>query len=109
MKFKTYYKNKIIVNLFFYIPHSVVGGNTQSNRDIWMNPEHDNLMNWIHEIFHTFFYDNDNANSGIGKYGTPEMPNQTDIDDFFYNPELPKYYKWLNFTYNTVYMRLLIT
>ena len=47
----------------------------------------------IHEIWHTLFYDNDNAASGIGKYGTPEMPNQKDINGLINNEMLQKVIK----------------
>ncbi len=56
-----------------------------------MNNFHNNKRNRIHEWFHTFFFDRDNAPDGIGNYnpGT-DMPNQRDINNLIYNPRLPK-------------------
>jgi hypothetical protein len=83
------FKDKIIIN-YDGIRKGTVGGITQNYRHIAMNPKKDSPMHRIHEIYHTLFYNNDNARSGIGKYGTPEMPNQKDIDGFINNENLPK-------------------
>lgn len=45
---------------------------------------------FIHELFHNFFYNNDNANSGIGSYSTDDMPGQNDINNMINNIDLPK-------------------
>lgn len=67
------------------------GGVTIDHRIIAMNSRYDNLRRRIHEIFHTLFFDNDNAESGIGNYnpGT-SLPNQNDIDMLLSNPQLPE-------------------
>ncbi|MFA6571788.1 MAG: RHS repeat-associated core domain-containing protein [Bacteroidota bacterium] len=66
------------------------GGVTTENNSIIMNKFQDNLRNRIHEIFHTFFFDNDDAQSGIGSYKKQDMPNQKDINTLINNNDLPK-------------------
>ena len=68
----------------------VIGGITTSEKSILMNSSHDNLRNKIHEIFHTLFFDNDNAPNGIGAYNNLGMPNQNDINLLINNSRLPK-------------------
>ena len=70
---------------------TVTGGVTANNQWIIMNSNYDNLRNRIHEIFHTFFYNNDNGATGIHNYvpGT-DMPNQDDINNMINNENLPK-------------------
>lgn len=50
----------------------------------------ENNRSRIHEVFHTLFFDNDNANSGIGSYTCDDMPNQADINMLINNDRLPK-------------------
>ena len=62
------------------------------NDEIIMNANYgDNNRNRIHEIFHSLYFNNDNANSGIGNYnpGT-DLPNQADINKLLTNPDLIK-------------------
>lgn len=65
------------------------GGATQDHKKIAMNSKYDNNRRRIHEIFHTLFFDNDNAESGIGNYvpGT-DLPNQNDINRLLSNKQL---------------------
>ena len=70
---------------------SHVGGVTENNNNIVMNSKFDNTRRRIHEIFHTLFFDNDNAKSGIGNYEPGvDMPNQDDINMLLNNPQLPQ-------------------
>ena len=66
-------------------------GKTDNHRGIVMNSKYDNKRSRIHEIFHTLFYDNDDAPDGIGNY-TPgtDYPNQNDINKMINNPNLQK-------------------
>ena len=59
-------------------------------RNIAMNSKRENNRSRIHEVFHTLFFDNDNANSGIGSYTCDDMPNQADINMLINNDRLPK-------------------
>jgi hypothetical protein len=66
------------------------GGTTLNNRNIAMNPPYNTTRNLIHEIFHTLFFNNDAAPTGIGNYkpGT-SMPTPDDINTLInYNPAL---------------------
>lgn len=70
---------------------SHVAGVTDNYKKIVMNSKYDNTRRRIHEIFHTLFFDNDNANSGIGNYVPGvDMPNQDDINLLLSNPQLPE-------------------
>lgn len=70
---------------------SHVGGVTENNKKIVMNSQYDNMRRRIHEIFHTLFFNNDNAKSGIGNYVPGvDMPNQSDINLLLSNPQLPE-------------------
>lgn len=70
------------------------GGVTSNNHEIIMNSKHDNTRRQTHEVFHTLFFNNDNADKGIGNYvpGT-DMPNQNDIKKLLDNPQLPALYE----------------
>ena len=65
------------------------GGTTLDNNHIAMNQPYNTTRNLIHEIFHTLFFNNDGAETGIGNYkpGT-EMPTPNDINQLIYNPAL---------------------
>ncbi len=68
---------------------SHVGGVTDQNKKIVMNAKYDNTRNKIHEIFHTLYFNNDNAKSGIGSYTQgSDLPNQDDINKLISNPQL---------------------
>ena len=54
----------------------VIGGITTSEKSILMNSSHDNLRNRVHEVFHTLFFDNDNAPNGIGAYNNLDSPTK---------------------------------
>ncbi|MBX3043262.1 MAG: hypothetical protein KF896_06060, partial [Ignavibacteriae bacterium] len=66
-------------------------GVTLDQSDIIMNKPFNNNRRTIHEMFHTFFFNKDNAPSGIGNYvpGT-DMPNQDDINQLINNQNLEK-------------------
>jgi RHS repeat-associated protein len=66
------------------------GGVTGDHKYIMMNQKSDTKKNRIHEIFHTLFFDNDQATRGVGKY-PPSLPNENDIDMLIQNPVLPKF------------------
>ena len=67
------------------------GGVTLDHKNIIMNSKHDFKRNRIHEIFHTLFFDNDDANAGIGNYSPGnDMPNQSDINKLINNKTLKK-------------------
>ena len=68
----------------------VTGGVTQDNKKILMNEKYDTKRNQIHEIFHTLFFNQDNAPNGIGSYTNQDLPNQNDIDILINNPDLIK-------------------
>jgi RHS repeat-associated protein len=68
----------------------IIGGLTSNFNQIIMNTFCDTKRNRIHEIFHTLFFNEDDAASGIGSYGTEEMPNQNDINILINNVALPK-------------------
>ena len=65
------------------------GGAVVNHKHLVMNSKYDNLLHRIHEIFHTFFFNNDNAKSGIGSYDNMSMPNQDDINEMVNNTRLP--------------------
>ena len=67
------------------------GGVTKGNKNVIMNSRWDFKRERIHELFHTFFYNNDGAKEGIGNYkpGT-DLPNQDDINKLINNPQLIK-------------------
>lgn len=69
---------------------STVGGFTSEHKQIIMNTSKDTKHNRIHEIFHTLFFDNDNAKAGIGSYNNPQNANQNDINSMINNSALPK-------------------
>lgn len=56
-----------------------------------MNSRSDFKRDRIHELFHTLFYNNNDAKEGIGNYkpGT-DLPNQNDINKLINNPQLKK-------------------
>ena len=57
-----------------------IGGVTFYNKNITMNKVLDNLRRRIHEIFHTLFFHNDDAEYGIGSYKQyNDMPGPSDI------------------------------
>ena len=68
-----------------------LGGATLNNQWVFMNNKYDTKRNRIHELFHTFFFSNEDAKDGIGNY-TPgnDMPNQDDINNLINNPYLEK-------------------
>ena len=61
------------------VPTSSLGGMTENNKNIYMSPSSNYLRNRIHEIFHTLFFDRDDAPSGIGSYQSLDLPNIDDI------------------------------
>jgi RHS repeat-associated protein len=65
-------------------------GGKSDGRNILINKSYDSLRILIHEIFHTLFFNNDDAPSGIGSYSKPDLPNQNDIDKTVNNPTLQK-------------------
>lgn len=69
---------------------STVGGFTVDHKQVVMNKSQDTKHNRIHEFFHTLFFDNDNADNGIGSYNHPQAPNQNDINNMINNSALPK-------------------
>ena len=69
---------------------STVGGVTENHKRITMNTPKDTKRNKIHEIFHTLFFDNDDAKKGIGSYSRNDMPNQADINTLINNGQLKK-------------------
>jgi hypothetical protein len=69
---------------------SVGGGFAVDHKQIVMNSPQDTKHNKIHEIFHTLFFDNDNAKDGIGSYKDPQMPDQNDINTMINNSAMPK-------------------
>ncbi|MCX6148624.1 MAG: hypothetical protein NTW25_15425 [Candidatus Kapabacteria bacterium] len=72
------------------VNHTADGGYTTPERDaITMNKKYDVLINQIHEIFHTLFFDNDKAKEGIGAYyGKGVLPIQSDINKLINNSRL---------------------
>ena len=68
----------------------IVGCVGKKLRNIAMNSKRENNRSRIHEVFHTLFFDNDNANSGIGSYTCDDMPNQADINMLINNDRLSK-------------------
>ena len=66
-------------------------GKTDNHRGIVMNSKYDNKRSRIHEIFHTLFYDNDDAPDGIGNYNPGvAYPNQDDLNSMINNANLQK-------------------
>ena len=66
-------------------------GYTNTKGDyIIMNSMYDYTRSQIHEIFHTLFFNNDDAEVGIGSYNSPDYPNQVDINMLINNPQLKK-------------------
>ena len=59
----------------------VTGGVTLDCWQIVMNPPYNSLKNRTHEIFHTLFFSNDGATSGIGSDKEDQMPLQEDINN----------------------------
>ena len=79
------------------ISGDIIGGFTQESQNIIMNYSHDNKMNRIHEIFHTFGLEHSgdpSKLSGIMKY-PPQTPNQQDANNTLYNPYMSerRFYK----------------
>ncbi len=68
---------------------SQVGGVTESHTNVTMNSNTDTKRNRIHEVFHTLFFDNDDAKNGIGSYQRSDLPNQGDINKLVNNATLP--------------------
>ena len=66
------------------------GGVTGDHKNVMMNKSKDTKRNRIHEIFHTLFFDNDDAKKGIGSYDRADMPNQDDINKLINNQQLKK-------------------
>lgn len=67
------------------------GGVTDKNKFIVMRTGMETNRTRIHEIFHTLFFDKDDAEKGIGSYKKEnDMPNQQDINDLINNNQLPK-------------------
>ena len=66
-----------------------LGGVTQDSKYINMSPLHKYYRNIIHEIFHTLFYDNDDAPTGIGSYIRLDLPDWNDINNTILNDKLP--------------------
>lgn len=72
--------------------NSTVAGYTVASNTVIMNKDLESIRHVIHEMFHTFFFDNDDATEGIGKYfdsKDTDMPNQNDINMLINNPNLP--------------------
>lgn len=69
---------------------SFAGGFTSDNKQIIMNSSSDTNRNRIHELFHTFFFNDDKAEKGIGSSKRNDMPNQDNINTLINNPKLPK-------------------
>jgi hypothetical protein len=86
------FKTKVIDNGDGTQSRQAVGGLTQENKHILMNVNKDTKRNKIHEIFHTLFFDNDNASKGIGSYKTTDLPNQDDINRLINNQQLPVFH-----------------
>ncbi|MFV0501413.1 MAG: RHS repeat-associated core domain-containing protein, partial [Bacteroidales bacterium] len=68
-----------------------IAGVAIGKKSIIMNSRLDFKRERTHEIFHTLFFDRDNAKEGIGNYdpGT-DMPNQEDINILINNRQLQK-------------------
>ena len=85
------FKEKKTENSDGSITTETVGGVTQNHKHITMNANKDTKRNRVHEIFHTLFFDNDDAKKGIGSYQRTDMPNQGDINMLINNPMLPSF------------------
>ena len=69
-------------------------GLTNLNKEIIMNSQYDNTRRKMHEIFHTLFFNQDDAPSGIGNYVPGvDMPTQEDINILLNNSQLPSIYE----------------
>ena len=71
---------------------STVGGVTEAKTNIVMNNTLDNMMNRIHEIFHTLGFDDfklSDKGHGIMNY-PPQKPDQKDVNNLVNNDFLPK-------------------
>ena len=72
-----------------------IGGVTSENKDIIMNIHHDTKMNRLHEIFHTFGFDD--FKEGEKGYGImnypPYQPCQKDVNHLINNHFLPIIYE----------------
>ena len=72
-----------------------IGGLTSENKDIIMNIHHDTKMNRLHEIFHTFGFDD--FKEGEKGYGImnypPYQPCQKDVNHLINNHFLPIIYE----------------
>lgn len=85
-----------------FLPHEnekgeveTIGGITSYNKDIIMNVDYDTKMNRLHEIFHTFGFDDfKKGEKGYGIMNYPPMrPTQTDANNLIYNGFLPVIYE----------------
>jgi hypothetical protein len=68
------------------------GGVTINHNTIVMNSQLDTKMNETHEVFHTLFFDRDNAKSGIGGY-PPQKVTQDDVNYLINTSPLPIIHK----------------
>jgi RHS repeat-associated protein len=70
---------------------STVGGNTVENKNVTMNSSQDNLLNRIHEFFHTFGFSHPKAggNQGIMNY-PPQDVSKKDVNKIANDNFLPK-------------------
>ncbi len=71
-----------------------IGGVTKDHSQIVLNSQFSTDRNLIHEIFHTLYFNNDGAESGIGNYVPgQDMPTQNDINMLLNNTPLPIIYE----------------
>ena len=68
--------------------YTAVGGITQLNTHILMNIDFDTQMNRLHEIFHTFGFDDEQNAKGIMSY-PPQNPNDKDVEILMTTPYMP--------------------
>jgi hypothetical protein len=68
----------------------VTGGVTLGYWQIVMNTPYNSLKNRTHEIFHTLFFSNDGASTGIGSDKKDQMPTQEDINNMVKQQEVIK-------------------
>jgi RHS repeat-associated protein len=88
-----YFKEKV-GGMYDPFSKTSIGGVTMLHWKIIMNSGADDTRDRIHEIFHTLFFDNDNATEGIGSYlHGYRLPNQDDINMLINNASLEKYNK----------------
>jgi RHS repeat-associated protein len=74
------------------VPTSTVGGVTEDNKNITMNNSQDNLMNRVHEIFHTFGFSHPKGTGGtqgIMNY-PPKDVSEKDVNELANSNFLPK-------------------